>query len=279
MHTPTVPGKPKTRAGITLLEVMISIGVLSIGLVSVAALIPAGKSQAGRAIVLDRAGIMAANALADAVNFGLLRPAALTASGTFVVDLGTGLSGITSGTLRSQGIYSTASTASAPASFHRLFMQGRDDIVLTPPATDDDLPTNLFIDGARAFEGRLTCMYLLTSGTPCRLATVVFHNRDPSATVVTGTITAGEVATASLAGLGDRTAKEVMKRGAVLYAANGLHQILAAAFDATGDSAFLTLSTGPAITTSGTITFQLLPDSVGLAETTYRPETSGPYLE
>jgi len=278
MHTPTVFGKPKTRAGITLLEVMISIGVLSIGLVSVAALIPAGKSQAGRAIVLDRAGIMAANALADAVNFGLLRPVALTASGTFVVDLGTGLSGITSGTLRSQGIYSTASTASAPASFHRLFMQGRDDIVLTPPVTDDDLPTNLFIDGARAFEGRLTCMYLLTSGTPCRLATVVFHNRDPSATVVTGTITAGEVATASLAGLGDRTAKEVMKPGAVLYA-NGMHQILVAAFNSTGESAFLTLSTGPAITTSGTITFQLLPDSVGLAETTYRPEISGPYLE
>jgi hypothetical protein len=258
---------------------MISIGVLSIGLVSVAALIPAGKSQAGRAIVLDRAGIMAANALADAVNFGLLRPAALTASGTFVVDLGTGLSGITSGTLRSQGIYSTASTASAPASFHRLFMQGRDDIVLTPPVTDDDLPTNLFIDGARAFEGRLTCMYVLTTDTPSRLATVVFHNRDPSATVLTGTMTSGRITTASLAGLGDRTAKELMKPGAVLYAANGLHQILAAAFDATGDSAFLTLSTGPAITTSGTITFQLLPDSVGLAETTYRPETSGPYLE
>lgn len=278
MQTLTDPKKPKTREGITLLEVLISIGVLSIGLVSVAALVPAGKSQAGRAIILDRAGIMAANALADAVNFGLLRPAALTASGTFVVDLGTGLSGITSGTLRSQGVYSAASTVAATASFHRLFMQGRDDIVLTPPVTDDDLPTNLFIDGVRAFEGRLTCMYVLTTSTPSQLAAVVFHNRNPSATVVTGTMSNGEVATASLAGLGDRTAKEVMRPGAVLYA-NGMHQILAATFNATGESAFLTLSTGPAITTSGTITFQLLPDSVGLAETTYRPETSGPYLE
>lgn len=272
--------------GITLLEVLISIGVLSVGLVSVAALVPAGRSQAARATVMDRAGIMAANAIADACTFGLIRPAALTASGTVVIDLGGGFPlppppVPVSGTARAQGIYSTPSAAAAPPSYHRLFMQSRDDVVLTPPATEDDLPTNMFLDGVRAFDGRMTCMYVLASGTPSRLAVVVFHNRNPSAAAVTGSIiTLGQVSTASLVGLGDRTAKEVLKPGAVLYAADRFHQIVAAAFEASGNSAFLTLSTGTSITMSLTpIPFQLFPDSVGLAETTYRPETSGPFLE
>ena len=36
------------RRGITLLEVLISIGILAIGLSSVVALVPAGRSQASR---------------------------------------------------------------------------------------------------------------------------------------------------------------------------------------------------------------------------------------
>jgi hypothetical protein len=259
--------------------------VLSIGLVSVAALVPAGKSQAARATVMDRAGIMAANAVADACNYGLIRPAALTVPGTVVIDLGSGFAAPpppvpAAASARAQGIYSTASAAAAPPSYHRLFMQSRDDIVLTPAVSDDDLPTNLFIDGIRGFDGRTTCMYALTSGTPSRLSVVVFHNRNPSTAAVTGSILAGQVLTASLVGLGDRTAKEVLKPNAVLYAQDRFHQITASAFDTPGTSTFLTLSSGTSITTSGTaIPFQLFPDSVGLSETPFRPETSGPFLE
>jgi len=273
---------PNSLRGITLLEVLISIGVLSIGLVSVAALVPAGKSQAARATVMDRAGIMAANAIADACNFGLIRPEALTTSGTVVIDLGGGFpaSPPAAATARAQGVYSGTSAATAPPSYHRMFMQSRDDIVLTPAISDDDLPTNLFVDGVRGFDGRTTCMYVLASGTPSRLSVVVFHNRDPSASAVAGSILAGEVLITSLSGLGDRTAKEVLKPNAVLYAQNRFHQIIASAFDASGNSTFLTLSSGTAITASGTpIPFQAFPDSVGLSETAFRPETSGPYLE
>jgi hypothetical protein len=284
MHMRLRPAKSQSPLGITLLEVLISIGVLSIGLVSVAALVPAGRSQAGRATVMDRAGILAANAIADACNFGVIRPTALTASGNVVIDLGTAfvpLPGVpASASARAHGIYSTASTAVAPPSYHRLFMQSRDDVILAPPLTEDDLPTNLFVDGLRGFDGRMTCMYVLSSGSPSRLSVVVFHNRDPSALPVTGAIVTGQVSTASLAGLGDRTAKEVLKPGAVLHANNAFHQIVASAFDSSGNSSFLTLSSGTAVTTSGTaIPFQLFPDSVGLSETTFRPETSGPYLE
>jgi type II secretory pathway pseudopilin PulG len=61
------------RAGITLLEVLISLGVLTIGLVSVVSLLPAGRSLAVKAAVYDRASALASNAAADLINRGLLR--------------------------------------------------------------------------------------------------------------------------------------------------------------------------------------------------------------
>jgi len=44
------------RNGITLMEVLIAIGILAVGLSSVAALMPAAGSQAKKAVVADRAG-------------------------------------------------------------------------------------------------------------------------------------------------------------------------------------------------------------------------------
>jgi len=282
LHTLKVPTHSRVtmagRNGITLLEVLISIGILSIGLMSVAALIPAGKAQAAKATVADRAAILAANALADAVTFGLLRPAALSSSGTVTIDAGSGLTGVTPAWVRSLGIYSSTSSVNSTPAFHAQFLQSRDDILLTPGATDDDLPTNLFIDGLRAFDGRMTCMYLLASGTPARLSAVVFRDRDPAGSNVSGQMTDGVVAVTGLTNLGDRSAKDVLKTGCVLFANGRLHQVLAAAYDTTASQAFVTLSTGTAATV-GVVNFELLPDSVGLAETTCRLESSGPYLE
>jgi type II secretory pathway pseudopilin PulG len=61
-----------SRRGITLMEVLISIGILSIGLASVLALIPAGGHEARRALVADRKASLAANGLTDAINYGIL---------------------------------------------------------------------------------------------------------------------------------------------------------------------------------------------------------------
>lgn len=275
------------RAGITLMEVLIAMGILSVGLMSVAALIPAGKSQASKAIVLDRAAIVAANALADAATFGLLHPASLmapgtglTATGTVVVDVGPGIAvaPVSPAKLRQFGIYDS-NGAAAPDSVHRLFLQSRDDLLLTPPATDDDWPTNYMVDDVRAFEGKMTCLYVIRTGTPGTVSAVVFHNRDMASPTISGTLNGGQ---AQLTGpLGDRTLKELLKVGAVIYAPTPtatLHQITGASIDASGASAFLTLSTGTAATLGG-LSFELLPDSVGLAEKLYWPETSGPYLE
>lgn len=82
-----MPLPVRRRAGITLLEVLISIGILAVGLSSLVALMPAARSQAERAVVLNHAGVLAANALADAATFGLLRADSLTVAPTASVPV------------------------------------------------------------------------------------------------------------------------------------------------------------------------------------------------
>lgn len=62
------------RRGISLLEVLISMGILTVGLLSVLSLVPAGKSQAVKAVIYDRSSVMASNVAADLIARGLLRP-------------------------------------------------------------------------------------------------------------------------------------------------------------------------------------------------------------
>ena len=62
------------RRGISLLEVLISIGILSIGLASVLALLPAGGSQARKAMIEDRRGALGDAAIADCHARGVVNP-------------------------------------------------------------------------------------------------------------------------------------------------------------------------------------------------------------
>jgi Tfp pilus assembly protein PilV len=75
------------RHGISLLEVLISMGILTVGLLSVLSLVPAGKSQAVKAVIYDRSSVMASNVAADLISRGLLRPASwgTPLSSTFAV--------------------------------------------------------------------------------------------------------------------------------------------------------------------------------------------------
>lgn len=61
------------RHGISLLEVLISMGIMTVGLLSVLSLVPAGKSQAVKAVIYDRSSVMASNVAADLISRGLLR--------------------------------------------------------------------------------------------------------------------------------------------------------------------------------------------------------------
>jgi hypothetical protein len=337
-----------SRRGITVLEVLIAIGILAVGLASVAAIIPAAGSQGARAVILDRAAVHAANVLADAATFGLLRNSGtswlgLTLSGSVVVlDLaGTSLGSSSAAELWSAGVYSsTTASGTAGTAAKRLFLESRDDVLVTPPATVDDPPTNLVIDGARGFTGRTTSLLCLssefdivadtvansrtvavpstsrlrpgfpirgpvivqgtviesistgttfilslpaTTGTttaltvtpPRRASVVVFHNRDTSTLVISGTLTNSSLTFTPPA---DRTATDIVRPGVVLWhpAEGRFHQIMAASPNADVSAIFITLGSGTTLAT-GTFPVQILPDSVGLAERFLNPETGGEF--
>jgi Tfp pilus assembly protein FimT len=293
---------PRSRAGITLVEVLIAIGIIAIGLTSVMSLIPAGKSEAGKAVVYDRAATMAMNGLNDAVTFGLTRPDSFVVSSTtattVVFDpsgLTSGTSTMTFGTLKAAGVLADSGTA-APAVV-RLFAQGRDDLVYTPPVTADDLPTNNVINGIRGFEGRMTSLFALTeadagsaplvAGDVATLSVVVFHNRDLTTPIVTGTMSpAGNVVlTPPYQTLPTgRTLKSVLRPGSVIYFVESIPgpaqrvrfaQLAMAAVDTQTGDAYVTLSGRPAPSAGATIS--ILIDSVGLAEQTVTLEGPSPY--
>jgi type II secretory pathway pseudopilin PulG len=283
--------KPRTpsRHGITLMEVLIAIGILSIGLTSVAALLPAGGSQARKAIISDRAANLAENALADAITIGLARPLSLTGTAPRVVFDPAGslsLAGTLDASLQALGVLAVATGGTGVSkAVAFLFGQGRDDIVFNAPATGDALPTNSFTDGARAFDGRTTCLWAIESlngssiaaSSLARLSVVIFQDRDFSSPPLTATVSStGEITVTPPAG---RTIRDVLKTGTVIVFTAGIpadqsmfFAIRSASPNAAGTAAYGVFDRTPP---AGNCT--ILLDSVGLAQTIVTLEGPGPF--
>ena len=273
-------GRVVAPSGITLLEVLIAIGILAIGLSSVVAIIPAARSQAARAVILDRAAALAANTLADAATFGLLRSGTdtLFVSGpasVIVIDPeGTTLSG--TGTVyanvqpRATGLFGGGNAA--PAAAQRAFLQSRDDVTTSDPATEDDPPNNQMIDGVRGFKGTMSSLLCLsgTGAQPNRASVVVFHRRDTTVLKAAGTMSHSLLSFTPPAG---RTASDIIRPGVVIWDRQGrrFHQIVTASPNFAGSAFFLTLHSGSSLSTD----VEILPDSVGLAERMFTPESAG----
>lgn len=207
------------RSGITLLEVMIAMGILTVGLASVAALIPAGRSQAVKASISDRSAAFASNTMADLINRGFLRAERLIDREANPVPTNRRLflydpfvedapdPAVNAEPL--QTCYPRADAASGAVStialdgltpFGDFVLRGEDDLAYNPAANSDDLPTPLWSNGTsgrHAFEGLYSFLATLeTSSTklpfwePGTLATftvVVFHRRPtnlPSITLI-----------------------------------------------------------------------------------------------
>ena len=242
------PSFRNSRRGITLLEVMIAIGILAIGLTSVMSLIPAGKSEASKAVVIDRAATIATNALADAVTYGLTRPDSIVIDGpgnVIVFDpVNTSFANAGGASLRTAGVLSSGTHQQSDNAILRLVTQGRDDVVYTPPINDDAPPTNQFTTARRGpsnaaapnlrdFDGRMTCLIslakidatstaALAGGDLARLSVIVFHNRDittPSATTVPATYDAASrsITIAPSQFPSDRTLKQTIRPGTIIY--------------------------------------------------------------
>lgn len=167
-------------------------GILSVGLASVLALIPAGKSQAKRAAIEDGRGALGSSALEDCVNRGLLRKSlwrnpvtfAVATSGTVVWDpLFLPLTGTTArfpSGLTPITLSTTGTTVSACDDVAR----AQDDLVFVVPENDEIAPASpRFSDGKRLAEGHFSWLATLVpadaSPTPeyFRLSVVEFHKR------------------------------------------------------------------------------------------------------
>ena len=247
--------------------------------------------------MLDRASILAANVLCDAVTFGYTRPDSFVTtpvgSPSAVFDSVTG-PWPASAALETLGVFGTSSTtATVPTQVTNLVTQGRDDHIYDLPSTADDPPLNKYIEGTRAFQGRTSSLIALArvSGTTplaagdlAKLTVVVFHNRDTTTPFVTGTYSSsGALTFLPPAG---RRLKEVVRPGTVIYDPSAVPQLawcqvaMAAVDDITNPAnptVYVTFSGVPPNARGGPITVQILVDSAGMAERLVTLEGPGPY--
>lgn len=193
------------RRGISLMEVLISMGILTIGLVSVLSLVPAGHSQALKASAIDRSSALALNAYADFVNRGYLRPSAwkpeIPNGCVFVafdpIDQSNVWASLSVAMLSPRVDAATSASSAnllsaASSGVKDILMRSEDDILYsTDTVGPDDPPTAVWSPanpvGRHAFDGNFS--YLATlSGTSSvwdagelkTLTIVTFNRRDVS---------------------------------------------------------------------------------------------------
>lgn len=170
----------------TLLEVLISCGVLVVGLASIASLLPAAGSRLGQAATEDRGGTLAANARADAFARGLVAfdlfadPATSIAFGK----------GMITGTTLNAGLAAAQLAAPVAATLNQRIdpLRGfllEDEVLFTPPTTTET-PLNDFLDGRRVFKEGICWGATLVpqtfpakAGSPAVLGIAVFR-KDPT---------------------------------------------------------------------------------------------------
>lgn len=181
----------KQRHGITLLEVLVSMGILIAGLAGVAAILPAAGSRMAQATVTDRAAYLVANARADVMTRRLTSAALFNgvAPGTAIVF------GEVIKTISTATVVSASSSAltdridvNAPSTFHL-----EDDLVFTTGTSG--LPQNAFESPTLRQFNRGVCYGAMLSplpfgappqpGSVARLSVVAFQKSSAEVTPVT----------------------------------------------------------------------------------------------
>ena len=167
-----------SRAGITLMEVLISIGILSVGLTAVITIIPAAGSQSQKALTESTKANVGLAALEDAITRGILEPPTTL---PFVIDpIGNAaFAGLALETLSGLG----AGTPAADEVF-----RSQDDVVYTlDNSGQEDPPQPLFYtdDAKRLSEGIYSWLATLVpqGGENYLLSVVSFHRREATAPV------------------------------------------------------------------------------------------------
>ena len=257
MTLPTVHQTADDRRGISLLEVLIAIGILSVGLVSVLALIPAGRAQTSKASALDRTALLAMNGAADFIARGFARPSGWTtpSPGTnFVVFDPFGpaafwistVSGttITPRTDAATTATSTGGITSSGAAVTELLVRSEDDLRYSTEDLDEDAlpvpqwsinpyPKSPITDGKgrHVFDGAYSYLATLSGTTGTwnpgeykTLTIVTFSRRDTSIPPIPLTSgTSGDWIVNPTTVPADSSLKDLVKPGAMILSgsANG----------------------------------------------------------
>jgi len=129
----------QSRAGFSLLEVLVACGLLVIGLTSLAALLPAAASRLAEAHAEDQAGTLAADAWADIVNRGLASSDLFPANSTGAArTFGPAFSSLSGPTITQAKADVVSSRIDASRSFTL------EDDLTDRPLADGNAPLNMF---------------------------------------------------------------------------------------------------------------------------------------
>jgi type II secretory pathway pseudopilin PulG len=166
-----------TRAGITLMEVLISIGILAVGLTAVITIIPAAGSQAQKALTESNKANVGLAAIDDAITRGILSP---PGAPPFVVDP-VGNAPFAGLALESLGGLNPGIAADE-------VFRSQDDVVFTlENSGQEEPPQPLFYTGnaKRLSEGVYSWLATLVpqGGENYLLSVVSFHRREATAPV------------------------------------------------------------------------------------------------
>ena len=294
MHTAN-----NSRRGISLLEVLISIGILSVGLASVLALLPAGGSQAKKAMVEDRRSALGAAAIGDFVNRGFLNPSKWNNASLppIVIDpLGANTS------LEDGGFRFPAALQNVAVSTetYDVFVGG-DDLSNQTPENESVAPSPRWAStGKRLSEGNFSWLATLTPATagtvttttPFRLSIVEFYQRSFDSTRGESVRTFPATFTGQSASISTSLSKDDFKKffpkGSVVLVTDGsvsrwLRILMAAPTDdPTGMVTVIDLELDQDVTTGGSVPFTptqiyAYAGSVGVAEQIVRLEEDTPW--
>ena len=199
-----------SRAGITLMEVLISIGILSVGLTAVITIIPAAGSQAQKALTESSKANVGLTAIDDAITRGILSP---PGAPPFVVD--------PVGNAPFAGLALESLSGLNPGIAADEVFRSQDDVVYTlDNSGQEDPPQPLFYAGntKRISEGVYSWLATLVPqvGENYLLSVVSFHRRDQtSPTSQNVTDVSGNAITCSWTGT-NGAFRETFPRGSVV---------------------------------------------------------------
>jgi len=295
MNTP----RHANRRGITLMEVLVSLGILSVGLASVVALIPAGGSQAKMSVIEDRRAALGYAAMSDAISRGILNPARWSAIPALpyavaIDPLGQDVAGVPRFP-NSLTVVNLAGIAAGSSDAEAVF-RSADDLVYDTSQSEDDPAIPMYFPGTsrRMSDGNFSWLATLLPETAAastqyfRLSVVCFFKRAIPPDVSTTTFAGAQADPNSFnfnCNLTDDEFRNLFPRGtAVLMSAAGQptvwrHVLMASPTRAAGAVTAVELMFDRPISGAVATNLHAFPGAIGVTEKIVTLEGASPWSQ